>query len=690
MMCTFAFLLQALAVVTRNTPAERALGPIQQLDVVLHEDLRARASRRNYALRRAAGRGRDGSQSHRKRKHRREMSPPQARAAATAAMDPRVALSARLRLWQYRERFVLEPADGAAPQCLTVARRSGELSLLDQPPFRDAAIAPPVIVFGLLGIVELLSGSYVIFITSRKKVGTYRGGEVFRVTGCRHLACSPTLKVLSPAQREDEKHFLRRLRSAEASHGLFFSYTTDLTVNTQKTFSMGGAASDRPLYKQADPLFFWNKYILKSIAAAKGIDVHGKPVLVTLIARRNTQRIGTRMWRRGADKTGAVANYVESEQIVEVNGKIAAFVQVRGSIPLTWEQVVNLVYKPKMVHLVVEDARDTAEKHFKALVESYGSVLVLDLINQRGSEGDLGKKYAEAMQALNELEDLQILWQDALMYLSPRIILNKQFVVAPRYVPFDFHRVCGHVHFERLSLLYDEVADTLSKQRYFLALASGKVVEEQKGVARTNCIDCLDRTNVTQSYLARRALEAQLRETGIFSSSESVAQHAQFDFQYKILWANHGDDISKQYSGTGALKGDFVRFGKRTTQGFLQDGINALLRYYYNNFTDGIRQDGLDLITGKYKVDRSKPSPFASVGVERFAFFPVALCLILVSSWKTMSSLLQAPLEAQFVVFAALWAGLGASIGFVLYNNAKAFCDKPHLCKMDEAMESKA
>eukprot|EP00850_Spirogloea_muscicola_P015724 SM000123S25836 [mRNA] locus=s123:87963:93674:- [translate_table: standard] len=591
-------------------------------------------------------------------------------AAAAAAAAPRV--SVRLRLWQYRERFVLEPADGTAPQCLAVARRSGELSLLDQPPFRDAAIAPPVIVFGLLGIVELLSGSYVVFITSRKKVGTYRGGEVYRVTGCRHLACSPTLKVLSPAQREDEKHFLRRLRSAEASYGLFFSYTTDLTVSTQKTFSMGGAASDRPLYEQADPLFFWNKYILKSIAAAKGssfqnlqIDVHGKPVLVTLIARRSTQRIGTRMWRRGADKTGAVANHVESEQIVEVNGKVAAFVQVRGSIPLTWEQVVNLVYKAKMVHLVVEDARDTAEKHFKALVNSYGSVLVIDLINQRGGEGDLGKKYAEAMQALNDLEDV-------------------------RYVPFDFHKVCGHVHFERLSLLYDEVADALSKQRYFLALASGKVVEEQKGVARTNCIDCLDRTNVTQSYLARRALEAQLRETGIFSSAESVAQHALFDFQYKILWANHGDDISKQYSGTGALKGDFVRFGKRTTQGFLQDGINALLRYYYNNFTDGIRQDGLDLITGKYKVDRSKPSPFASVGVERFAFFPVALCLILVSSCKTMSSLFQARLEAQYVVFAALWAGLGASIGFVLYNNAKDFCDKPRLCNMDEAMELKA
>jgi len=26
------------------------------------------------------------------------------------------------------------------------------------------------------------------------------------------------------------------------------------------------------------------------------------------------------------------------------------------------------------------------------------------------------------------------------------------------------------------------------------------------------------------------------------------------------VWANHGDDISIQYSGTPALKGDFVRY----------------------------------------------------------------------------------------------------------------------------------
>lgn len=31
-------------------------------------------------------------------------------------------------------------------------------------------------------------------------------------------------------------------------------------------------------------------------------------------------------------------------------------------------------------------------------------------------------------------------------------------------------------------------------------------------------------------------------------------------FMFPSVWANHGDDISIQYSGTPALKGDFVRY----------------------------------------------------------------------------------------------------------------------------------
>ena len=51
----------------------------------------------------------------------------------------------------------------------------------------------------------------------------------------------------------------------------------------------------------------------------------------------------------------------------------------------------------------------------------------------------------------------------------------------------------------------------LDSFRYFMKDPSGTVLSVQQGVFRTNCMDCLDRTNVVQSLLAHRALQHQLQ-----------------------------------------------------------------------------------------------------------------------------------------------------------------------------------
>jgi hypothetical protein len=52
------------------------------------------------------------------------------------------------------------------------------------------------------------------------------------------------------------------------------------------------------------------------------------------------------------------------------------------------------------------------------------------------------------------------------------------------------------------------------------------------------------------------------------------------------LWADAGDNVSLNYAGTGALKADVTRTGKRQIfQGSYADGTNALTRYYLNNVT---------------------------------------------------------------------------------------------------------
>lgn len=46
---------------------------------------------------------------------------------------------------------------------------------------------------------------------------------------------------------------------------------------------------------------------------------------------------------------------------------------------------------------------------------------------------------------------------------------------------------------------------------YFMVNSEGQPLAQQRGVFRSNCMDCLDRTNVIQSLLARRSLQSQLQ-----------------------------------------------------------------------------------------------------------------------------------------------------------------------------------
>lgn len=95
---------------------------------------------------------------------------------------------------------------------------------------------------------------------------------------------------------------------------------------------------------------------------------------------------------------------------------------------------------------------------------------------------------------------------------------------------------------------------------------------------------------VVQSLLAKRSLQQVLEKLGILRFGQSIESVTSFNSLFKNVWADNADLVSIQYSGTGALKTDFTRTGKRSIQGAIQDGINSVMRYYKNNFTDGFRQ----------------------------------------------------------------------------------------------------
>jgi hypothetical protein len=140
---------------------------------------------------------------------------------------------------------------------------------------------------------------------------------------------------------------------------------------------------------------------------------------------------------------------------------------------------------------------------------------------------------------------------------------------------FDFHAVCRGMKFENVSILLDSLGPTLDSFGTTVEEDS-KLIEKQKGILRTNCMDCLDRTNIVQSACGRRALEIQLKEEG-FDLSSQLDQTTEW---FNTLWADNGDAISRQYASTAAMKGDFTRTRKRNYRGALTDMGISISRFY--------------------------------------------------------------------------------------------------------------
>ena len=318
---------------------------------------------------------------------------------------------------------------------------------------------------------------------------------------------------------------------------------------------------------------------------------------------------------RGADLNGNVANFVETEEILiyrEQNGiaHILSFLQIRGSIPIIFTQEPNFQFNPLI--RPKDDINTNAEVfklHINECLQNYNNVCIINLIDKKKDQNTIGQYYDKVVQYYNTTN------------YNNNQNDNENKVV---YTWFDFHDECKNMKYENLSKLMKKksVSEALKNFNFThitfdyskaLSISSNKIDEIlhsenfitflkiQNGVFRTNCVDCLDRTNVVQSVFGRYYLHKMLQELKLsegpngepFQKFKPV-----FENTFKLLWADHGDSLSLAYSGTGAMKSDFVRTGKRTLIGYLQDGYITSKRFYINNFWDGYNQDCHDYFLG--------------------------------------------------------------------------------------------
>jgi hypothetical protein len=564
------------------------------------------------------------------------------------------------------------PSSPSAPT-LVVERPSGDLRLHDGKLLGSKRVSS---IAGILGIIKLRLDKYIIAITKAQPMGRIKGHMIYRVVSTEFLPLRERplhdpdedtyLRLVKDLLKASPLYFsysfdvtnsFQRQAHAEPAVPLwkraddrFFwnrfiqSDLIDFRTGLNSGYGQRHASGQQP---EVDPYIL---PVMFGMMEIKNTSIKGTPLTFILMTRRSRLRAGTRYFSRGVDENGNVSNYNETEQAIILNdnasgglggfagngssqngatggnaGKevqVLSYVQTRGSVPVYWAEINTLKYTPKLQVRGVDSALGAAKKHFAEQIRLYGDNWLVNLVNQKGREKAVKDAYEEMVSQLvsQPTEDVE----------SDRITSEKFHTVEPQsaqtsydrihYVYFDFHSETKGLRWDRAALLMDQLAQPVLQHGYFRGVDmpgdTGRVEvrRHQTAVVRTNCMDCLDRTNVVQSMLGRFVLSRMLIDLGIMREGENASDDAAFEFLFRNTWADNADVVSRSYSGTGALKTDFTRTGKRSNAGKFADLRNSCTRYVLNNFADGPRQDAFDLFLGNYLPDD------AGIGSETLLF----------------------------------------------------------------------
>ncbi|XP_053927549.1 phosphatidylinositide phosphatase SAC2 isoform X2 [Cuculus canorus] len=434
------------------------------------------------------------------------------------------------------------------------------------------------------------------------------------LTQIKSNVSAPNKKKIKESKEKEklEKRLLEELfKMFMDSDSFYYSLTYDLTNSVQRQSAC--EKTNLPLWRRVDDRFFWNKHMIEDLVSIDNAevdfwiipiiqgfvqieelvvnysessdddksspetppqestcvdDIH-PTFLVALISRRSRHRAGMRYKRRGVDKNGNVANYVETEQLIHVHNHTLSFIQTRGSVPVFWSQV-GYRYNPRpRLDKSESETMPCFRAHFEEQLKNYKKQVIINLVDQAGREKIIGDAYLKQV----------------LLYNNANLT----------YVSFDFHEHCRGMKFENVQTLTDAIHDIILDMKWCWVDQAG-VICKQEGIFRVNCMDCLDRTNVVQAAIARVVMEQQLKKLGVMPPEQPLP--VKCNRIYQIIWANNGDAISRQYAGTAALKGDFTRTGERKLAGVMKDGVNSANRYYLNRFRDAYRQAVIDLMQG--------------------------------------------------------------------------------------------
>ncbi|NXN98796.1 SYNJ1 protein, partial [Rhinopomastus cyanomelas] len=423
--------------------------------------------------------------------------------------------------------------------------------------------------YGLLGVLRLNLGDtllhYLVLVTGCMSVGKIQDSEVFRVTSTEFVS----LRIDST----DEDR-ISEVRKVLNSGNFYFAWSAtgvslDLSLNAHRSMQE----------HTTDNRFFWNQslhlhlkhygvncddWLLRLMCG--GVEIRTiyaahKQAKACLISRLSCERAGTRFNVRGTNDDGHVANFVETEQVIYLDDCVSSFIQIRGSVPLFWEQPGLQVGSHRVRMSRGFEANAPAfDRHFQTLKNLYGKQIVVNLLGAKEGEHMLSKAFQSHLKASEHSADI-------------------------RMVNFDYHQMVKGGKAEKLhSVLKPQVQKFLECGFFYF---DGKEVKRsQSGTVRTNCLDCLDRTNSVQAFFGLEMLTKQLEVLGLAEKPQLVTR---FQEVFRSMWSVNGDSVSKIYAGTGALEG-------KAKAGKLKDGARSVTRTIQNNFFDSSKQEAIDVL----------------------------------------------------------------------------------------------
>ncbi|XP_034539742.1 synaptojanin-1 isoform X2 [Notolabrus celidotus] len=422
--------------------------------------------------------------------------------------------------------------------------------------------------YGILGVLRLNLGDSMlhslVVVSGCSSVGKVQDSEVFRVT---------QTDFISLKNDPGDEDRIAEVRKVLNSGHFYFAWSAtgvsmDLSLNAHR----------RILEDTTDNRFFWNQslhlhlkhygvncddWLLRLMCG--GVEVRTiyaghKQAKACIFSRLSSERAGTRFNVRGTNDDGQVANFVETEQVIFLDDKVSSFIQIRGSIPLFWEQPGIQVGSHRVKLSRGFEANAPAfERHFTALRRLYGKQVIINLLGSKEGEHMLSKAFQSHLKASE----------------------HASFV---KMVNFDYHaNVRGGKADKLHSVLKPYLSKFIEECGFFYYSGETGITRTQGGTIRTNCLDCLDRTNSVQAFFALEMLPKQLEEMGLTEKPQLVAR---FQEVFRTMWSANGDSVSKIYAGTGALDG----------KAKLKDGARSVTRTIQNNFFDSSKQEAIDIL----------------------------------------------------------------------------------------------